>query len=184
MRKHIVLVSLFILAAVSTTAMDVYVDYDRSGRFSWYKTWSWFETEETSLKGHNDLMHSRIKNAIEYYIGNGRLVEDTENPQLFITYHAVSTQARKVNPVSFGVGFGGGWAMDPYWGGAGISSASAATYEQGTLIIDIWEAETKKLVWRGVAVDAFDDDPKKADKKIDKAIEKMIKKWRKMKPGL
>ncbi len=184
MRKHIVLVSLFILAAVSVAAMDIYVDYDRSGRFSWYKTWAWFETEETSLKGHNDLMHSRIKNSIEYYIGNGRLVEDTENPQLFITYHAGSREAVRVNPVSIGYGFPGSWTSDPYWGGAGIGVGSSATYEQGTLIIDIWEAETKKLVWRGVAIDVFDDDPKKADKKINKAIEKMIKKWRKMKPGL
>ncbi|MEX1309013.1 MAG: DUF4136 domain-containing protein [Candidatus Sulfomarinibacteraceae bacterium] len=184
MLKHTGLVVLLVLAAASAAAMDIYVDYDRSGRFSWYKTWAWAETEETSLKGHNDLMHSRIKNAIEHYISQGRLIEDTENPQLYITYHAVSSPAMKVNPVSFGVGFGGGWAMDPYWGGVGVSTASAATYEQGTLIIDIWEAETKKLVWRGVAVDAFVDDPKKADKKINQAIEKMIKKWRKMKPGL
>ncbi len=184
MLKHTGVLVLILLAAVTAAAMDIYVDYDRSGRFSWYKTWAWAETEETSLKGHNDLMHSRIKNSIEHHISQGRLIEDTENPQLRITYHALSTQAMKVDPISFGVGFGGGWARDPYYGGVGISTAGSSTYEQGTLIIDIWEAETKKLVWRGIAVDVFVDDGKKADKKINKAIEKMIKKWRKMKPGL
>ncbi len=184
MRKHIGLVILVIAVAVTASAMDIYVDFDRSGRFSWYKTYAWMDTDETSLEGHNDLMHSRIKTAILNQLSQGRMTEDNENPNLYITYHAVSTQAMKVDPISFGVGFGGGWAMDPYWGGVGVSTASAATYEQGTLIIDIWEAETKKLVWRGVAVDAFVDDPDKADKKIAKAIEKMIKKWRKMKPGL
>jgi hypothetical protein len=175
---------LVVLAAVSAAATDVYVDYDRTGRFSWYKTWAWAETEETSLKGHNDLMHSRIKNAIEYHIGKGRLVEDTENPQLYITYHSVTGMATKVDPFSFGVGVGGSWVQNPYWGGVGVSTAGMTTYEQGTLIIDIWEADRKLLVWRGVAVDVFVDDPAKADKKINKAIEKMIKKWRKMKPGL
>lgn len=184
MRKHACLIILVLLGAATAAAVDVYVDYDRSGRFSWYKTWAWAETEETSLKGHNDLMHSRIKNAIEAHIARGRLVEDTENPQLYITYHAGSRQAVKVDPVSFGVGIGGSWVRNPYWGGVGVSTAGTTTYEQGTLIIDIWEAETKKLVWRGVAIDVFDDDPKKADKKIDKAIAKMIKQWRKMKPGL
>jgi hypothetical protein len=184
MSKHTLLVSLIVLAAASAVAQEVYVDYDRSGRFSWYKTWAWAKTEATSLEGHNDLMHSRIKNAIEYHISQGRLVEDTDNPQLFITYHAGSREAVRVDPVSFGVGFGGSWVQNPYWGGVGISTTGASTYEQGTLIIDIWEAEGKKLVWRGVAIDVFVDDPKKADKKINKAIEKMIKKWRKMKPGL
>ena len=60
-------VILVILVAATASAMDIYVDFDRSGRFSWYKTYAWVETEETSLKGHNDLMHSRIKNAIEHY---------------------------------------------------------------------------------------------------------------------
>jgi len=42
----------------------------------------------------------------------------------------------------------------------------------------------KKLDWRGIAIDVFDDDPKMAGKKIDKAINKMVKQWCKVKPGL
>jgi Domain of unknown function (DUF4136) len=184
MHKHIGLVVLLIAAAVSVSAMDIYVDFDRSGRFSWYKSYAYVETEATSLEGHNDLMHSRIKTAILNQLSQGRMTEDNDDPDLYVTYHAGSQSAIKADPVSFGVGFGGGWARDPYWGGVGVSTARTSTYEQGTLIIDIWEAETKKLVWRGVAVDVFSDNPDKADKKIDKAIGKMIKKWRKMKPGL
>ena len=178
MRRHIGLVVLLIVVAVSASAMDIFVDFDRSGRFSWYKTLAWMDTDETSLEGHNDLMHSRIKTTIMQQLSRGRLTVTTDNPDLYVTYHAGSRQAVNVNPVSFGYGFGG------TWGGAGVSSARSSTYEQGTLVIDIWEAETKKLVWRGVAIDAFSDNPKKADKMINKAIEKMIKKWRKMKPGL
>jgi len=178
MRKHIGLLILIGLAAVSATAQEVQVDYDRSGRFSWYKTYALYDSEETSLEGTNDLMHSRITNAIEYYLSKGRLKEVAENPDLYVTYHAGSREAVYIDPIAFGYGFGG------TWGGVGISTARSSTYEQGTLVIDIWEAETKKLVWRGIAVDVFSDDPKKADKKINKAIEKMIKQWNKMKPGL
>jgi len=184
MRKHIGLVILVIAVAVTASAMDIYVDFDRSGRFSWYKSYAYVETEETSLQGHNDLMHSRIKTTLLDTLSQGRMKVNDEDPDLYVTYHAGSQSAIKADPVSFGVGFGGGWARDPYWGGVGVSTAKTSTYEQGTLIIDFWEAETKKLVWRGVAVDVFSDNPDKADKKIAKAIEKMIKKWRKMKPGL
>ena len=184
MSNRILALIVICTAAVSATAQEVYVDYDRSGRFSWYKTWEWADAGDTTLEGHNDLLHSKITNAIEANLGKGRLVEDPDNPQLYVTYYAGSRQAVKVDPVGFGVGFGGSWVTNPYWGGVGISTTTARTYEQGTLVIDIWEAESKKLVWRGVAVDVFFDDPKKTDKKINKAIEKMIKKWRKMKPGL
>ena len=177
MRKYIGLLVLLVLAAVTVSAMDIIVDFDRSGRFSWYKTFAWAESEETSLKGHNDLMHSRIKTAIMYHLSQGRLNEKADDPDLYVTYHAGSQEAVSVNPVNFGYGFAG------TWGGFGISAARSSTYEQGTLIIDIWERETKKLVWRGIAIDVFSDNPDKADKKINKAIEKMIKKWRKMKPG-
>jgi len=176
-------------AAAPLTAQDVHVDFDRSGRFSWYKTFAWAQTDETSLEGHNDLMHSRIKNAIEYHLSQGRLREDVDDPDLYVTYHAGSRDAVRVNTTNFGYGFPGSWTWDPYWfgpggTGVGVSTTSVSTYEQGTLIIDIWDAREKKLVWRGTAIDVFDDDPKKADKKINKAIEKMIKQWRKMKPGL
>jgi len=183
MRTYSLLVVTVLLLATVASAQEVYVDYDRSGRFSWYKTWAWAKTEDTSLEGVNDLLHSTIKHTIEYHISQGRLVEDTENPQLYITYHAASRQAIKADPVSFGVGFGGSWVQNPYWGGVGITTAGATVYEQGTLIVDIWEAEGKTLVWRGVAIDVFFDDPDKTKKKLDKAITKMIKKWRKMKPG-
>ncbi len=189
MRRYLGFLVLIMIAAVSASAMEVHVDYDRSGRFSWYKTFAWAQSEETSLEGHNDLMHSRIKNAIEYWLSQGRLTEVTEDPDLYVTYHAGTQEDIRVNAASFGYGFPGSWTWDPYWFGPGgtgasVSTTSVSTYTAGTLVIDIWDAREKKLVWRGTAIDVFFDDPKKADKKINKAIEKMIKQWRKMRPGL
>jgi hypothetical protein len=175
--------------AVSAAAQEVHVDYDRSGRFSWYKTFAWYDSEETSLEGHNDLMHSRIKNAIEHHLSQGRLKEATDDPDLYVTYHAGSREEVRVNTAHLGYGFPGSWSWDPYWFGPGgtgtsVSTTTVSKYTAGTLIIDIWDAREKKLVWRGTAIDILFDSPQQADKKIDKAIEKMIKKWRKMKPGL
>jgi len=189
MYRHIGLLLLTGLMAASAAAQEVHVDYDRSGRFSWYKTFAWAPSEDFSFEGTNDLMHSRIKNAIEHYLSQGRLREVTEDPDLYVTYHAGTVEEVRVDARIYGYSFPGSWSWDPYWFGPGgtgtaVSTTNVSTYTAGTLVIDIWDAREEKLVWRGTAIDVFSDDPKKADKKINKAIEKMIKKWRKMKPGL
>lgn len=189
MHRHIGLLILSGLMAASVAAQEVHVDYDRSGRFSWYKTFEWVDSDETSLEGTNDLMHSRIKNAIEHYLSQGRLKEVTEDPDLYVTYHAGTVEEVRVDARNYGYAFPGSWAWDPYWFGPGgtgtaVSTTNVSTYTAGTLVIDIWDAREEKLVWRGTAIDVFSDNPDKSDKKINKAIEKMIKQWRKMKPGL
>ena len=48
--------------------------------------------------------------------------------------------------------------------------------------MDIWDAASDKLVWRGTAVNiTVTDNPTKMDKRIDKALKKMVDKWRKIK---
>jgi hypothetical protein len=51
------------------------------------------------------------------------------------------------------------------------------TYLQGTLIVDLYDAKTKKMVWRGVATDTVSDQTSKNTEHIDKAIGKMFEKY-------
>jgi len=46
--------------------------------------------------------------------------------------------------VSNGFGYGAWW-------GGGSYTTSVHTYVQGTLIVDLYDAKTKKMVWRGTA---------------------------------
>jgi hypothetical protein len=41
--------------------------------------------------------------------------------------------------------------------------------------VDVFDAKTKKMVFRGTASDDISDKPEKNSKKIDKAVEKMFK---------
>ncbi len=63
----------------------------------------------------------------------------------------------------------------------GSSTTRAYTYTKGTLIIDIWDAKSEKLVWRGSATATVKENPEKAAKQIDNVVNKMVKKWGKMK---
>jgi len=76
----------------------------------------------------------------------------------------------------------GGWGYYGGWGGGmGTAQTRVNTYVEGTMVIDLFDAKTKKLVWRGIGTDSVSSDPKKNADKIQKAAEKMFKK--KFPPG-
>ena len=168
------------LVAVPAAAQKVHVDYDRDYVNKDYKTFAWGKTPETSLAEESPLMHSRIKNAIEYYLTEGGRLEDKTNPDVYVTYHTNTQEEVRYSTTSFGYGYGAGWGWDPYWGGGMSTSTTAHTYERGSLIIDIWDAEDKKMIWRGTATAVVTQNPEKAAKQIDKALKKMIKQYHKL----
>ena len=186
MRKHIGLVILVDRSRpYRPSAMDIYVDFDRSGRFSWYKTYAWTDTDETSLEGHNDLMHSRIKTAILNQLSQGRMTEDNENPNLYITYHAVSTQAMKVDPDQFRgrfrrrLGHGSllGRRRRIHRFGGNLRAGDPDHRHLGSGNQETRLARGRRRCLRRTT-------RTRPTRRSNKAIEKMIKKWRKMKPGL
>ena len=61
--------------------------------------------------------------------------------------------------------------------GMGSSTSTVRTYTTGTLVLDMWDASAKKLVWRGVASDTVSDDPAKNAKKIDQVARKMFERY-------
>ena len=56
---------------------------------------------------------------------------------------------------------------------------SVRSYESGTLVVDVWDAESKQLIWRGTAPGiAVSWNPKKIEKRLDKALRKMVTQWK------
>ena len=91
------------------------------------------------------------------------------SPQIYATYH-ISTQDKKQFVTdSFGYGYGPRWG-----GGMGTSTTRQVDYTVGTLVVDLWDASTKKLVWRGTATKTVSDDPSKSEKNINEAMAKIF----------
>lgn len=61
------------------------------------------------------------------------------------------------------------------FGGMGTAQTSVNEYTVGTLIVDIYDAKSKSLLFRGVAKDELSDKADKNEKKIEKATTKMFK---------
>jgi len=171
---------LAVICALPAIAQKVYIDYDETADFSSYDTFAWGKTPEVSLQDSSPLMHSRLKNAIEYQLTTGGLIEDTENPDLYVTYHGEEEEKVSVDTHNWGYGYGGGWRRSAYWGsGYGDTTTTVRTYDVGTLIIDIWDAKEKQLIWRGSATKTIPSKPEKQAKLIDDAVAKLAREWEK-----
>lgn len=180
MKKGLVF-AVLLLAATPAVAQKIHIDWDREVDIDAYKTFAWAETREVSIHDTNPLMHSRIKNAIEYQLTKGGMVENNENPDVYVTYFTEEKEEVRVHTSNWGYGYGAGWYVDPYWGGGiGTSSTHVFTYPVGTLVIDFWDAKAKKVVWRGTAEATIPEKPEKQTKLIDRAVQKMADQWEKM----
>jgi len=78
----------------------------------------------------------------------------------------------------FDGGFGGGWGWRRF-GGFSDSFGDATTtehdYKDGTLVVDMYDAKTKQLIWRGSSEDMLSDKAQKNERNLDKGVAKMFK---------
>ena len=73
-------------------------------------------------------------------------------------------------------GFGGGWGWRRFGGGGfGEATTTTETYKVGTLVVDLFDAKTKQLIWRGTSSDTLSNNSDKNIKNLDKGADKMFK---------
>ena len=196
MKLRVFLALVAILVAGPAFAQKVYIDYDKDYDGSKVKTFAWAETQETSVKNANPMLHRQIVDTIERYITTSGVQEVDSDPDVYVTYHGSSKEELSVNTTNWGYGYPSAWGYGSYGGyggyygryyggvhaGYGSQSTTVSSYKVGTLVVDIWDAETDELVWRGVMADiTISENPNKMEKKIDKALKKMVHKLRRMK---
>ncbi len=176
MRNKVRLGSLLglLLIAVPAFAQKVNVDWDRDYQGPW-ETYAWAASKDAA---QNPLVDQRIVKAIDYWLTmrGRREVKPEENPNVIVTYHTNTKDEVVVTADTMGYGYGPGF----YWGGGmgmGTTTARSHTYTKGTLVVDVWDAKEKKLLFRGTATDTVDDNPEKMEKKINKCVEKMVKEF-------
>jgi hypothetical protein len=164
MRNAILIALALVLAAGVAYAQKVSVDSDPGAPFANYRTYAWIE----GTPAPNPLNEDRLHMEVDARLALKGLRMNTTNPDLVVVTH-VTTKERQELVVS---GFGYG----PWWGG-GYSTANVETYIDGTLVLDLYDAKTKKMVWRGVATATASDKPTKNISKMNKALDKMFEKY-------
>lgn len=160
-----VLMIIVAAGASRAAAQDVKVDWDRTARFAIYDTYSW--SRDTRLTG-NALLDRRIVDAIDAQLHAGGLrYSDRGDGDVMLAAYVATKDRAMLN------GFYADW-RGSNWGGVGATGI-VDELTQGTLIVDIFDAQTGRLVWRAMATGSISNNPKKNAKRVSKAIEKMFR---------
>ena len=153
-----------LLFATASFAQQVKTDYDRSADFSQYKTYSW-----ENVQTQDPLWVDRIKEAVNGALTAKGLTPVDSGGDVAIV--AIEMTKNQQNLNTFYNGFGGGWR----WGGGfGDATTTVDNYKVGTLVVDLFDAKTKKIVWRGSSSDTLSDKSDKNIKNLDKGVQKMF----------
>jgi Domain of unknown function (DUF4136) len=111
----------------------------------------------------------RIKEAVDAALGAKGWTQAPSGGNVSIV--AIEMTRNQQTLDTFYNGFGGGWR----WGGGfGDATTTVETYKVGTLVVDLFDANTKKLVWRGSMSDTLSDKSDKNIKNLDKGVQKMF----------
>jgi hypothetical protein len=163
-------VGIALLFATALAAEQVKTDFDRSADFSQYKTYSW---EKVQTK--NQLWVGRIKDAVNTALAAKGWTQVESGGQVAIV--AMETTKNQQTLDTLYDGFGGGWGWRRFGGGGGgFGDATTTTenYKVGTLVVDLFDANSKNLIWRGSASDTLSDKSDKNIKNLDKGVQKMF----------
>lgn len=133
-----------------------------------YRTYDWGPLDASStgdprLDG-NEFFQARMRTAVDAQLA-GRGFEKAASPDLRLHYHASVTQEITIS---------GGERRNGV-----CEDCQPEVYDAGTLMIDLVDARTGRLVWRGWAQSSFEgviDDQRSLERRVDEAVAQIMRK--------
>jgi hypothetical protein len=169
--KSIKLLSLFLITAVITSCSSVRVasDYDDNAVFTGYKTYAFFK-EGIDKADISDLDKKRIMRAVDEEFAKKGFTK-SERPDLLVNIFTKSRKEVDINQMYNGWGWGYGWGWGPGWG---WNNTYVSTSTEGTLYIDLIDANKKELVWQGVGTGVLTMDRDAKQQRINEFVAKIL----------
>ncbi len=187
------------LALAGCASLQVRTDYDPRVSFAELGAYDW-SNQTINVGGspavNSTLVEGRIQHAVDGTLGRmGYERVTTATPDFRVSYQIVTELKTRVNPGygygSYGYGgyghFGHGSFGHRGFGhghsgfGYGSSYGSSLVYEYiaTTLVLDVSDARTNELIWRGWATGALDENPTpdEVQKFVSEAVEKILEEF-------
>lgn len=189
-RYIVVLFSLGVcLAALPATlgAQSIRANWRLDAPFSSYKTYEWVPSKDTNHPFYRQYVDEYVNYALTKKKGMIQ-VSAAQSPDLLVQYHFLTQETMDTNTTYWGSGGWGGWGMGGWgwggmgmgWGMGGMGFANTRQHPRtiGILTLDMIDAKTNKLVWRGQATeDNIDTGGDKEEKQVAMSIFKMLQRY-------
>lgn len=156
-------------------ALRAGADYDRDTDFAVYESFTWappdaLPTGDPRLD-NNPFFVERLQDAVESELASRGIQHAQGSGGLSIHFHASVRDRTEVLETDRRYGYD----VEGYGEGTRVIQ-----YEEGTILVDIADRETKELLWRGWAQADVQDvigDPEKMEERIDQAVQKMFERF-------
>ena len=152
-------------ASAIAVGQQVSVNYDHGQNFSGFHTYAVDITDPNKI-ANSILAQSAMSDVNNALQGKGlSKVELSANPDLIVTVSGGLQQQTSYSA----------WGMRGIGGGMG--GITPEQNVEGTLVISIYDAKQKSLIWRGIGEDTLSNNGNKNQEILEKAIQKMFKQW-------
>ena len=171
--KYVKILPLLLLIITSCSSVKVATDYDTKANFNEYKTFAFYKPgiDKAPI---SDLDKKRIMRAVEAeLVAKG--MSKSSNPDVLISLFTKSRERVNINDNNWGYGYGWGW--NPWmWNGA--NRLNVNQYTEGTLFLDVIDANKKELVWQGIGTGALSlRDVERKEEKIKEFVKEILSKY-------
>lgn len=163
-------IGIILMLALTSCSSGIIVktDYDRDINLKPYTTYSWVNSlvgETQNPLYYNELNDKRIKKAVNEQMALKGYTLVSDQGEITLHYHLVieSKSELRSDPYSY---------YGPYWMRPRINSYQ---YDEGTLIIDVLEAKSNALGWRGWATSIIDADRNLKEELLTEAAVEIFK---------
>lgn len=167
-----------VVVAGCATTVRAGADFDPGVDFSRYRTFTWDETDETDWPAMDDprlqsnpFFNQRMHAAILWELSTRGIRESKESTGLTVHHHFTVRDRMEVFEADRDTGF-----IETEYG----DGTEVVQYEEGTFLVDIADAGTRKILWRGWAqmdVGAALRDREVMRQRIDQALSKMFERF-------
>lgn len=150
---------------VAVLGQQVSVNYNHDVDFSQFHTYAWGSNNANAIK--DSILAQVAQQDINAAMQSKGLtmVQENQNPDLLLTANGGMREQTSWNA----------WGMRG-WGG-GMGSITPEQNVVGTMIVDLFNAKSQELVWRGIAENTLNNKGNKNQEMVRKAIDKMFKQW-------
>ena len=184
MKNYIYLIGLTLLTTACGSGVAVTSDYDKAADFSKYETFTYYGWADNSDQLMTQFDKDRLESAFQNEFAiRGWTVNDTAGEAIVSLYLVVDQKTsydsytNHYNNGMYGGMYRGGYGYAG--GGYGMGNSTTTTtqrdYEVGSLIVDVFDAETKKQIWQGIGKKTISENKNKREDRINDAVAKIMK---------
>ena len=166
----------FSILPAAVRADSIKTDFDHKANFATYHTYSWGNVKVT-----NQFNADRIKNSVNDLLQQKGWKEVPSGGQVTImaTDNIHNEQEAETYYNGMGGGWGGGWGWGGWgWGsggGFGDTTTTTTDVRNAHVVIDMFDASSKALLWRGVSRGELSSNANNNRKHLHQDIAKMFK---------